>query len=164
VISIQGQLLRLSERREVAIYLRDGTLWVADFIDGDGELVDAPTWFRFNCGALSTYHARRRMVRESAIPLSRELVTRIEDLHRPVAPADKNRPRPTRDEVSPRRQRSAIARIFRRLFKRRSTHQGDVVGRRDASSRISAQPDAARMQSVGELNEIELYSDEENGL
>jgi hypothetical protein len=87
---IQGQLLRLSERREVAIYLRSDNLWVADFIDGHGELVEAKTWFRFNCGAHAAYHARRRMVREAAIPLSGELIARIERLHRPnedVSPA-----------------------------------------------------------------------------
>jgi hypothetical protein len=83
--SIQGQLLRLSERREVAIFLRDGALWVADFVDGQGALIDATTWFRFNCGALSTAHARRRMVLESATPPSEELVERIERLHRPTA-------------------------------------------------------------------------------
>jgi hypothetical protein len=83
--SIQGQLLRRSERREVAIFLHDRTLWVADFIDGHGELIDAPTWFRFNCGELSTWHARRRMVLESAIPLSAELVARIERLPLPAA-------------------------------------------------------------------------------
>jgi hypothetical protein len=88
--SIQGQLLRLSERREVAIFLRDGALWVADFVDGQGALIDAITWFRFNCGALSTAHARRRMVLESATPLSEELVERIERLHRPAA-ADNRR-------------------------------------------------------------------------
>jgi hypothetical protein len=82
--SIQGQLLRLSERREVAIFLRDGALWVADFVDGQGALIDAITWFRFfNCGARSTPHAQRRMVLESATPLSEELVARIERLHRP---------------------------------------------------------------------------------
>ena len=81
---IQGQLLRQSERREVAIFLRDGALWVADFIDGQGELIDAITWFRFNCGSLSTWHARRRMVLESAIPLPEELVERIERLRRPA--------------------------------------------------------------------------------
>ena len=78
---IQGQVLRMSQRREAAIYLRKGTLWVADFIDGDGEIVEATTWFRFNCGALSAYHARRRMVREflpSCSPSS-ELVNRIEN-------------------------------------------------------------------------------------
>lgn len=84
--SIQGQLLRLSERREVAIFLQDGALWVADFIDNQGELIDAITWFRFNCGSLATRHTRRRMVHESATPLSEELVDRIERLPRP-APA-----------------------------------------------------------------------------
>ena len=81
--SIQGQLLRLSDRREVAIFLRDGTLWVADFVDGHGMLIDAVTWFRFfNCGARATTQARRRMVLESATPLSADLVERIERLHR----------------------------------------------------------------------------------
>ena|SRR6266567_8519370 len=79
---IQGQLLRLSERREVAIFLRDNALWVADFIDGQGELLDAVTWFRFNCGAPASVQARRRMTLESAVPLSDELVARIEALLR----------------------------------------------------------------------------------
>jgi hypothetical protein len=79
---IQGQLLRLTERREVAIFLCEGALWVADFIDGDGELIDAVSWFRFHCAALSTAHARHRMVLEAAIPLSDELVTRIESLRK----------------------------------------------------------------------------------
>ena len=79
---IQGQLLRLTDRREVAIFLRDGALWVADFIDGNGELVDAITWFRFHCAALTTSQARHRMVLESAIPLSEELVARIELLQK----------------------------------------------------------------------------------
>ena len=82
---LQGQLLRRSERREVAIFLRDHALWIADFIDGHGELIDAPTWFRFNCGELSNSHARRRMVRESAIPLSQDLVERIERLLHPAS-------------------------------------------------------------------------------
>ena len=78
--SVQGQLLRRSERREVAIFLRDGALWVADFIDGNGQLIDATTWFRFNCGALESPHARHRMLHESATPLSADLVHRIEQL------------------------------------------------------------------------------------
>jgi len=78
--SIQGQLLRLSERREVAIFLCDGALWIADFVDGDGELIDAVTWFQFHCAALSTADARHRMILESGIPLSDELVARIEML------------------------------------------------------------------------------------
>lgn len=80
--TVQGQLLRQSERREVAIFLWNGVLWVADFIDGEGQLIDAATWFRFNCGSLLSPHARRRMVLESAIPLSEELLRRIQRLHR----------------------------------------------------------------------------------
>jgi hypothetical protein len=79
---LQGQILRRSERREVAIFLLDDTLWVADFVDGQGELVDAVTWFRFNCGAAASVQARRRMAFESALPLSDELVARIEALRK----------------------------------------------------------------------------------
>ena len=81
VCALQGQILRLSERREVAIYLRDDKLWVADFIDGCGELIDVATWFRFNCGSSASPHARRRMAAESGIPLYEQLEKRIEELH-----------------------------------------------------------------------------------
>ena len=85
-MTILGQILRRSERRETAIYLRDGVLWVADFIDGHGELVDAGSWLRFNCGSASA-EARRRMALESASPVADELAERIETLHRFAAPA-----------------------------------------------------------------------------
>lgn len=85
---VQGQLLRLSARREVAIYLLDGTLWIADFIDGHGELVEPEVWFRFNCGSLDTSQARRRMLLESGLPLSAEIVAKIQVLHRSAADAD----------------------------------------------------------------------------
>lgn len=78
---IQGQMLRLSEHHAVAIYLRDGAVWIADFIDGQGALIDANTWFRFNCGNLANSHALRRMALESAMPISAELGARIEALH-----------------------------------------------------------------------------------
>ena len=79
---IQGQMLRLSEHHAVAIYLRGGQMWVADFIDGYGTLVDATTWFRFNCGTLANSHALRRMALESATPISSVLAERIDALHR----------------------------------------------------------------------------------
>lgn len=87
---LQGQLLRRSNRREAAIFLRNGQLWVADFIDGDGQIVDAVTWFRFHCAGHSSLQAQRRMVRESGMPLSPELVERIERLHGPLAPVRKS--------------------------------------------------------------------------
>jgi hypothetical protein len=85
-VTILGQVLRRSERRETAIYLRDGVLWVADFVDGHGELVDAASWLRFNCGSTSA-EARRRMALESASPVADELAERIEALHRLAAAA-----------------------------------------------------------------------------
>jgi hypothetical protein len=77
---IQGQVLRLNERRVVVIFLRDGALWIADFIDGHGELVESSTWFRFNCAAPTSTQARRRMILEAGMPLTAELVERIECL------------------------------------------------------------------------------------
>ena len=77
---LQGQVLRRSRRREAVLFLRDDCLWVADFIDGRGELTDAVTWIRFNCAAAKSTQAQRRMVLECAIPLSEDLVVRIEML------------------------------------------------------------------------------------
>jgi len=85
---VQGQLLRLSARREVAIYLLDGMLWVADFIDGQGELFEPETWFRFNCGSPDAREAQHRMLRESGLPLSANIVTKIEELHRAASDPD----------------------------------------------------------------------------
>src|SRR5258705_12100239 len=51
---LQGQVLRHSGRREVALFLRDDALGVADFVDGQGELIDAVAWIRFNCGAATS--------------------------------------------------------------------------------------------------------------
>jgi hypothetical protein len=66
---VQGQFLRLSARREVAIYLLGGKLWVADFIDGRGQLFEPETWFRFNCGSPDARAAQRRMLLESGLPM-----------------------------------------------------------------------------------------------
>lgn len=115
--SVQGQLLRHSDRREVAIFLRDGALWVADFIDGEGMLVDAATWIRFNCGASESPHARRRMVLESAIPLSEDLIARIARLHGPATM--RRRGAVVRWLVGIRRAR-AVRTIARFLVRRRA--------------------------------------------
>jgi hypothetical protein len=77
---IQGQVLRLNERRVVVIFLHESALWIADFVDGHGELVESRTWFRFNCAAPTSTQARRRMVLEAGMPLTEELVERIERL------------------------------------------------------------------------------------
>lgn len=79
---ILGQLLRLSARRVVAIYIRGEALWIADFIDGHGELMDPMVWIRFNCGSPLARQTQRRTLLEGGMPLSGEIVARIDALHR----------------------------------------------------------------------------------
>jgi hypothetical protein len=137
--SIQGQLLRQNERREVAIFLRDGALWVADFIDGEGKLIAATTWFRFNCGALSSPQARRRMVLESAVPLSEELIARIGQLKFPATSRDRGPMTRLIEAITACRARirvaGAVARVLDRRRRIRATtkimHRGSAIQHRE---------------------------------
>jgi hypothetical protein len=125
--SIQGQLLRRSERREEAIFLRDGTLWVADIIDGQGQLIDAATWFRFNRGVLSTSRARHRVAYESTLPLPEALAAKIESLPRPAAPrrgAGLNR---LIMDFAARLPRSPLAAMLAGRFRPRRAQQVDAT-------------------------------------
>jgi hypothetical protein len=72
-----GNLLQLGEQREIAIYLRDGVAWVADFRGARGELFTAREWFALN-GRSSLV---RRAALDSIEPLPTRLVERIERLH-----------------------------------------------------------------------------------
>jgi hypothetical protein len=123
--AIQGQLLRWSGRREVAIYLRKDALWVADFIDGDGELIDAVTWFRFNCGTPFTSYARRRMILESAMPLSEQLAARIESLHRSSTTRKHGPLVRLVQGIAAYAPWTRLTRIFRKPLGRRSTRQSN---------------------------------------
>jgi hypothetical protein len=78
---IQGSLLRLSEHREVAIYLRDGAGWVADFHNGRATLHSVSEWYSNGSGRMLV-HAQRRDAVETISPLPDEVVKRIESLHR----------------------------------------------------------------------------------
>ena len=74
---LSGNLLRLGEQREIAIYLRDGAAWVAEFKDGRGELFAVSTWFSLNQGG----RVLRRMDLGSITPLPEDVMERIERLH-----------------------------------------------------------------------------------
>jgi len=78
---VQGQFMRLSERHAIAVYLRDGTRWVAEFNDGHIELMDATTWFGFHAGTLRYSHAHRAAALRSATALPKEVLEMIECLH-----------------------------------------------------------------------------------
>jgi hypothetical protein len=123
---IQGQMLRLSKLHAVAIYLRDGRVWVADFIDGQGTLIDATTWFRFNCGTLANSHALRRMALESAMPLSQEIVDHIEALHRATVTQNR-RPLDRLVEAIANLQQRLLAAVEAHRVRRRRTQQEHSV-------------------------------------
>ena len=72
-----GNLLRLGETREIAIYQRDGLTWVADFRGARGELFTVSAWFAVN-GRSSLL---RRAGLGSIAPLPAEVIERIERLH-----------------------------------------------------------------------------------
>lgn len=81
---INGNLLRLSERREIAIYLRDGAAWVADFNNGGCEIFIASAWYSMSGGRMLA-RAQRRGEVETISPLPEAVVPRIEALHQRMA-------------------------------------------------------------------------------
>jgi len=78
---VQGSLLRLSERQEIAIYLRERAGWVADFHDGRATLHCVSEWLGSGSGRMLV-HAQRRDAVQTISPLPDEVVQRIESLHR----------------------------------------------------------------------------------
>src|SRR5262245_25073760 len=78
--SIQGSLLRLSGRRQIAIYLRHGAAGVAEFCEGRGTLSTAGAWFATGAGRGLVRTLRRAEV-ETIAPLPTSLVLEIEALH-----------------------------------------------------------------------------------
>ena len=81
---IEGNLLRLGERREVAIYLREGVAWVAEFNNGRATLHSVSEWHSSGSGR-ALVHAQRRGEVEIISPLPEAVVQRIEALHQRMA-------------------------------------------------------------------------------
>jgi hypothetical protein len=79
--TIDGHVIHLGAGHSIAIYVRDGVFWVADFRDGRGELMYGGSWFRFHAGGLRYCHNRRTALQAST-PLTADMVAKIERLHR----------------------------------------------------------------------------------
>jgi hypothetical protein len=77
--SINGHTIVLGAGHSIAIYERNRECYVAEFRDGRGRLEYAGSWFRFNAGALRCYSGRAAL--RSSVPLSPEIVEKIERLH-----------------------------------------------------------------------------------
>jgi len=79
--SINGHMLTLGAGHSIAIYERNRERYVAEFRDGHGELAYAAEWFRFHAGGLRYCHNRRRVALQSSVPLTPEMLEKIERLH-----------------------------------------------------------------------------------
>ena len=72
---LSGNFLRLGERREIAIYLRDGSAWVAEFKKGHGDVYNVSAWFSLYGRAL--VNAQRREEVSIISPIPEDVVARI---------------------------------------------------------------------------------------
>jgi hypothetical protein len=115
---IQGSLLRLSERREVAIYLREGAGWVADFHNGRATLHSMSEWYSLG-GGRALVHAQRRDAVETISPLPDEVGQRIEALHQRME-----------EPVVEPAVRRALAAMLAGLCGRSARLSGSLFGRR----------------------------------
>jgi hypothetical protein len=79
--SINGHMIALGAGHAIAIYVRNRDGYVAEFRDGRAELMHAGTWFRFHAGGLRYCHNRRTAF-QSSMPLTPEMLEKIERLHR----------------------------------------------------------------------------------
>ena len=77
-LPITGDVLRIGDR-EVALYQRGGTLWVAEFESGSCAIVEAAKWLRRGYQAIA--QARRDGTLRPAVPISTELAETIACLH-----------------------------------------------------------------------------------
>jgi len=80
---LNGNLLRLGDQREIAIYLRDNMAWVAEFNNGRVSVSTASHWFSVNQGG----RVLRHMDLASITPLPDDVMERIERLHQRLAQA-----------------------------------------------------------------------------
>jgi len=78
--SIKGHLIAPGAGHAIAIYERNGEFYVAEFRNGRGEFGRADTWFRFHSGILR-YCPSRRAALEASVPLTHEMLQKIERLH-----------------------------------------------------------------------------------
>ncbi len=84
---IRGTLLRVDAGRAVAIYLREGAAYVAEFDGSRCAVSSATAWFAVRGRRLA--HAQRRGEVEIVSPLPAEIATLLEQAHARMAlPAD----------------------------------------------------------------------------
>jgi hypothetical protein len=121
--SFHGNLLSLSKRREIAIYVRDGTAWVADFKDGHGEVSTAGGWFALN----QDRWALRRAALDATTPLPADIMQRIEYLHPRMAQPSVGPALPRALDSLIGQLRARLARLYPPLSGPRAAHPLDLA-------------------------------------
>jgi len=119
--NLHGSLLRLGNQREIAIYLREGTAWVADFRGGRGNVSTAGAWFALN----QDRWALRRATLDAVTPLPADIVRRVEYLHRHTAQPSVSPALPRALATLVGGFRTKLARLFSALIGPRRAHTLD---------------------------------------
>jgi predicted trehalose synthase len=113
---LNGNLLRLGDQHEIAIYLRDSTAWVAEFKNGRASVSTASHWFSVNQGG----RLLRHMELASIAPLSHEVMERIERLHQRLAQAGRHPATSSETATGVARFRSRLMKLLRSILSKRS--------------------------------------------
>jgi alkanesulfonate monooxygenase SsuD/methylene tetrahydromethanopterin reductase-like flavin-dependent oxidoreductase (luciferase family) len=113
---LNGNLLKLGDQREIAIYLRDNMAWVAEFNNGRASVSTASHWFSVNQGG----RVLRQMDLTSIVPLPDDVMERIERLHQRLAQAGRHPATSSETATVVARFRSRLMKIFRSILSKRS--------------------------------------------
>ena len=113
---LNGNLLRLGDQREIAIYLRDNMAWVAEFNNGRASVSTASHWFSANQGG----RVLRHMELASITPLPDDVMERIERLHQRLAQAARHPVTSSETATVVARFRSRLMKLLRSILSKRS--------------------------------------------
>lgn len=109
---LNGNLLRLSDQREIAIYLRDNMAWVAEFNNGRANVSTASHWFSANRGG----RVLRQMDLTSIVPLPDDVMEQIERLHQWLAQAGRHPATSSETATVVVRFRSRLVKLLRSIL------------------------------------------------
>jgi hypothetical protein len=113
---LNGNLLRLGDQHEIAIYLRDNMAWVAEFKNGRASVSTASHWFSANQGGRLLRHVELA----SIVPLPDDVMERIERLHQRLAQAGRHPVTSSETATAVARFRSRLVKFFRSIRSKRS--------------------------------------------
>ncbi len=113
---LNGNLLRLGDQREIAIYLRDSMAWVAEFKNGRASVSTVSRWFSANQGG----RVLRQMELASIAPLPDDVMERIERLHQRLAQAGRHPATSSKTATVVARFRSRLVKLLRSILSKRS--------------------------------------------